>query len=405
MNIVNSGNEYMVYGEEVKTFKSLPADTYTVCFSQQKGFFLRIHNDLTVCEKIYGPYVKKVEKVMKTFESFDRNMGIILSGPKGVGKSVFGRLLAEEGKKRNLPLVIVDHAFPGVASFISSIRQECIVLFDEFEKVFDDREGQQDQLLSFFDGIDDGRKLFVVTCNSTRRLNEYLLNRPGRFHYHFTLGTPSYEDVKTYLNDNLNDKGKIYLNDVLRYHSYNGFTYDVLRAIVTELNNGYDLNETLQDLNVDKKERLAIHPKIMFNNGIVAELKDPPVYNIDVTRGEAWNIWLCIHRSSLPDWISDAVANEIRDVEITFQSEGLSCDRDGYNVDINYLSATIHADWDDLADINLTEEERRMIRELTEEATIKSFDLGALKPGGLDLGLDHRKFTYASIFGNNPSRE
>ena len=45
-------------------------------------------------------------------------------------------------------------------------------------------------MLSLFDGLDNGKKLFVITCNEVERLNAYLLNRPGRFHYHFVDCSP-----------------------------------------------------------------------------------------------------------------------------------------------------------------------------------------------------------------------
>ena len=80
---------------------------------------------------------------------------------------MFARMLAEKGNKAGLPLIIVDMAIPGVADFISSISQECIVLFDEFEKIFredsKDDEHPQEELLSLFDGVDSGKKLFVIT--------------------------------------------------------------------------------------------------------------------------------------------------------------------------------------------------------------------------------------------------
>ena len=191
MNIVSAGNTFQVYGEDVKTYRQLPVDTYEVCFSKMVGYFLTRNDDLEVNEKVYGNTEEKVKKVLNTFDALDRNMGVILSGPKGVGKSMFARLLAINGYEKDLPLLIVKAPYPDIASFISSINQECIVLFDEFEKTFKpDKESgyePQEDLLSLFDGLDGGKKLFVVTCNEVRDLNNYLLNRPGRFHYHFII--------------------------------------------------------------------------------------------------------------------------------------------------------------------------------------------------------------------------
>lgn len=360
MNIVNSGSKYVVYGDEVKTFQTLPAETFRVCFSQQEGFFLVKHNDLTVDEKIYGPYVKKVEKVINTYTDSVRNLGIILSGPKGVGKSVFARLLSEEGKKRGLPTIIVDIGISGVASFISSIEQECIVLFDEFEKMFKDDEGQQDRLLSLFDGIDSGKKLFIITCNKTYELSEYLLNRPGRFHYHFMLGSPSQEDAKEYLEDNLVESAKGSMDSLLQYHLTNHFTYDVLRAIIQELNRGYTLKETLQDLNVEKTTRLRIRPVVKFNNGAVAVCSSGTYIDMDCDRTQ--RVWMEWKTSSLPEGWAQTIQSAQRSIGIVFENNAVKCNPSGYfvNPENVYLLAN---EWTDSLheNDNLTEEEKNAI--------------------------------------------
>lgn len=199
MNVVHSGDTYQIYGDALKTYEKLPIGTYEVNFSKFTGFYLSSHTDLSVSEdKIYGSTPAKVEKVLRGFRSVDRNFGVILSGRKGIGKSLFARQLATKAKEENLPLVIVSSYVPGIANFLSSIEQEIIVLFDEFEKTFADRDGcsPQEEMLSLFDGIDGGKKLFVVTCNEVNKLNSYLLNRPGRFHYHFILGNPTPDEIR-----------------------------------------------------------------------------------------------------------------------------------------------------------------------------------------------------------------
>ena len=242
MNIVSAGSRFMVYGEDVQTYKILPPGAYKVEFSQMMGFSLSVHNDLLVKEKMYGNAYKKADKVMNTFNHLGRNMGVILSGPKGVGKTMFARRLAELGKNQGLPLILVDAPYPGIENFIESIEQECIVLFDEFEKTFrkarEEEGGPQERLLSLFDGIDGGKKLYVITCNRVSGLNEYFLNRPGRFHYHFILSTPTGDEVREYMEDNLNEDAKRYINNIVALSSMSAFTYDVLRAIAFELNLG-----------------------------------------------------------------------------------------------------------------------------------------------------------------------
>lgn len=361
MNIVNSGSKYVVYGDEVKTFQTLPAETFRVCFSQQEGFFLVKHNDLTVDEKIYGPYVKKVQKVIDAYTDSVRNLGIILSGPKGVGKSVFARLLSEEGKKRGLPTIIVDIGLGGVASFISSIEQECIVLFDEFEKMFKDDDGAQDRLLSLFDGIDSGKKLFIITCNKTYELSEYLLNRPGRFHYHFMLGSPSQEDAKEYLEDNLVESAKDSIDSLLQYHLTSHFTYDVLRAIIQELNHGYSLKETLQDLNVEKNTRLRVQPVVKFNNGVVLVSNGGAFIDLDSDRTQ--RVWLEWKASSLPIDMAQVIRSVQRSIGIIFENNAVKCNSSGYFVDPENV-CLLKNEWMDCLqeNDNLTEEEKNAVK-------------------------------------------
>ena len=137
MNVVHAGSTYQIYGESVKTYNLLPTRTYEVCFNKMTGFYLTSRNNLIVQEeKIYGEGPRKVDKVLRAFEATDRNFGVILSGRKGIGKSLFARLLATRAVDYSLPLIIVSDYFPGIASFLSSIEQKVIVLFDEFDKTF-----------------------------------------------------------------------------------------------------------------------------------------------------------------------------------------------------------------------------------------------------------------------------
>lgn len=270
MNVVSSGGMYQIYGESVKTGTCLPPNTYEVNFSKQVGFFLTAHNDLSVNEeKVYGTHESKVNKILRGFEASDRNFGVILSGAKGIGKSLFARILANKAREKGIPLIIVPDYVPGIASFISSIEQEVIVLFDEFEKTFgkNDKFDPQEEMLSLFDGIDNGKKLFMITCNEVHKLNQYLLNRPGRFHYHFILTNPTSEEVREYMTDKLLPEYQKNVDAVVNFSQLAEVTYDVLRAIVFELNQGYSLKETLQDLNINKEGTPRYLITVKFTDG------------------------------------------------------------------------------------------------------------------------------------------
>lgn len=254
MNVVQSGSQYQIYGESLKTFKKLPVRSYDVSFHKMMGFFLTDRPDLEVREeKIYGNHLRKVQKVINSFNISNRNFGVILSGPKGIGKSLFARLLAQEGIKANLPVITVTDYIPGIANFLSSIEQEVIVIFDEFEKTFgkqEDKADPQEEMLSLFDGLDGGKKLFIVTCNDVHKLNSFMVDRPGRFHYHLRVGNPGEAEIQEYMEDKLQ---KEYWNTIPRIINFSrmiDMTYDYLRAISFDLNQGYSLEECFEDLNI-----------------------------------------------------------------------------------------------------------------------------------------------------------
>ena len=68
MNIVNTGTQYRIYGEALKTFTELPAQTYVIGFHPQMGFWLESHHDLDTNEtKVYGSHETRARKVLNSF--------------------------------------------------------------------------------------------------------------------------------------------------------------------------------------------------------------------------------------------------------------------------------------------------------------------------------------------------
>lgn len=205
MRIIRSGTKYSVYDKSIETFEQLPAGTYAVGYHQNEGCYLIRRENIAVTEKTYGVHNQKVRKVMGSFEKFERSLGVILSGDKGIGKSLFAKQLCEIAVNNGYPVILVDACLLGIGRFIESIRQECVILFDEFDKTFrNTRDGnEQARLLSLFDGTAGGKKLYIVTCNELYGLNDYIVNRPGRFHYHFRFAYPTAGDITQYLKDKL----------------------------------------------------------------------------------------------------------------------------------------------------------------------------------------------------------
>ena len=263
MQIINNGIEYSIIDGGSMFLDRLPPKVFSVCFSKMRGNFLSERlQPIAETHKIYGNTPVRVDKIFKTFSIRDRNLGVLLSGCKGMGKTVFMRHLSNVANKMGYPVIIVDNNLPGISDFISKIEQEVVVIFDEFEKTFlkdgeieGDQQGGQTQFLTLFDGMGGGKKLFVVAVNETYRLSQFFINRPGRFFYHFKFKYLNGDDVREYCADNLNnDVSGDVIDKLVTISNLHNINYDSLSAIVSELNNGYTLRETVNDLNIDIDE-------------------------------------------------------------------------------------------------------------------------------------------------------
>ena len=270
MKIVNSSKRFLVYGDELKVSDKLLPMVYRVCFDKMSGFYLEKHQEIEIKdEKIYGVHNSKVTKVFNTFTKFKRNLGVMLSGDKGMGKSLFAKMLSIRAVEKGLPVIMVEDYTPSIAKFISSIEQEVVVMFDEFDKTFKEIDGfnPQDELLTLIDGFDNGKKLFVITCNELRKISDYFVNRTGRFHYHFRFNYPTPIEIREYMQDNLEEKYWKEIDEVVAFSSKVDLNYDTLRSIVFELSNGDNFKECVEDLNIMKAENPNYNIEVKFKSG------------------------------------------------------------------------------------------------------------------------------------------
>lgn len=280
MKVINTGNKYVIYDDSLKTCDQLPAQNYLVNFHPMQGFYLSKYSDIEINEKVYGVHEEKVNKVLNTFNIYTRSLGVILSGNKGIGKSLFAKMLATSAVEKGIPVIVVDKFIPGIAAYIESIEQEVMVLFDEFDKTFgnvrqgDNETDAQTSMLTLFDGISQGKKLFVITCNEVYKLSDYLVNRPGRFHYHFRFEYPTVEEVKEYLQDKLDEAYHNQIDKVASFSRKVDLNYDCLRAIAFELSLGLSFEEAIKDLNIVNMKKEEYTAYLVFEDGETIKTRD-----------------------------------------------------------------------------------------------------------------------------------
>jgi hypothetical protein len=280
MRIVNSGGMYKIYGNDLKVTDRLPIGSYRVGFNKDNGFFLTEFPESVITDsKIYGVHESKVNKVLKAFEATNRNLGLILLGDKGMGKSLFSKLLTKKVLNRNMPTIMVEQYIPGIANFLGSIDDEVMIMFDEFEKVFRKEEKNshdpQEELLTLFDGLYNGKKLFCITCNNMWGLNDYLKNRTGRFHYLFTFEYPNADEVREYLKDHINECNYDKIEDVVSFSMRAPVSYDSLRSIAFEINlSNESFAEIIKDMNICLLADFNYDITIHYNDTIATFKRD-----------------------------------------------------------------------------------------------------------------------------------
>lgn len=77
-----------------------------------------------------------------------------------------------------------------------------------------------------------------------------LINRPGRFHYHFRFLYPTADEIRDYMEDKLDKQYYDEIENVIAFSVRMNLNYDCLRSIAFELNNGLKFQEAINDLNI-----------------------------------------------------------------------------------------------------------------------------------------------------------
>jgi DNA polymerase III delta prime subunit len=203
--------------------------------------------------KRYGDLDKNTDRILNTFMSRTASTGVMLAGEKGSGKSLLAKNLAIEAAKRlSIPCIVINAPWVGdkFNAFMQMIEQPCMVLFDEFEKVYD--ADDQEKALTLLDGVFPSKKLFVLTCNDKWRIDSHMRNRPGRLFYMLDYKGLDANFIMEYCNDNLKPELLKHAEKLCQIASlFAQFNFDMLKATVEEMNRYNEAPEdALRMLNV-----------------------------------------------------------------------------------------------------------------------------------------------------------
>ena len=271
---VKKGNTYTpIDASGLQEF--LPPGIYTLFYNDHAAqFFIVKKEDFTIGGKLYGNPQKDVDKVLKTYQHMKGNLGVLLFGTKGSGKTLTARMMAMQS---NLPVLIVNMPLFGdlFNEFLAGLKQDVCFLFDEFEKVYNLQE-QQQGLLTILDGTFNRKFLFLFTANEDN-INYYFKNRLSRIRYKFDYHHLELPVINEIIDDRLTNKahkeGLIKILEVI-----DGVNIDMLMHIIHEMNlHELEAREAVKDLNVSM-DPLEYDVKLYFN-------KHPIQLNYEVAQG------------------------------------------------------------------------------------------------------------------------
>lgn len=181
---------------------------------------------------------KHLTRVINTYNRLGKQMGVLLSGIGGAGKTVLAKRIAMECvNKGNMSVVIVNNkTVEYLPMMMDMLNDDVVILLDEFEKMFDKVE-KQNYLLTLLDGVANHKHLFLFTCNDANKINPYMLHRPSRIRYHFRFDRVPKEIAHEIIErdyipvDNNNVAVLKLLTDMI-----NGLSYDMLFECIKECN-------------------------------------------------------------------------------------------------------------------------------------------------------------------------
>lgn len=245
MNILNDNGKYYFYNS-LQIEKELVTRNYLFNFSEANGScWLEDAKDFNYPEKIYDIDSVMRKMIKKSFDTNDKNLGVLLTGNKGQGKSLNAKLICKE---LNLPCVIINKPIPieiNFIQFLNNIDQNFVIFLDEFEKLFETTSKNngagkdlqfhtQESFLSFMDGVlcNKNKILFLLTTNEN--INDYFINRPSRIKFLKEYNELP-EDLFNLITDDLlvDKKFKKDLEDNISLINLN---IDLLISIIKEIN-------------------------------------------------------------------------------------------------------------------------------------------------------------------------
>jgi hypothetical protein len=240
-------NVYPFRIQEGTIIDSVPPAYYHVASNGPGSYYLtQKSEDLKLPEKIYGSTLPRAARIWSAFHAQSQPMAVGLFGAKGAGKTLLSTVIANQAIALGLPVVDVSASFSTDKAYLAFLNSlgNCVIVFDEFLKHLskqgdvveqsksDIALGRQDEMLTFFSGSNNSKRLVILIDNQQYMLSDFFKNRPSRMRYSFDYKGIETEVVMSIAKDaGLNEaKSSMLATYAQRY----GCTFDTVKEIVNE---------------------------------------------------------------------------------------------------------------------------------------------------------------------------
>jgi hypothetical protein len=268
---------YAIGGGNTEILETLPPKVFSVVQTLFGYALEEMFDKFEMPPKLYGSTAKNATRVLTTYRDRNRSTGVLMIGEKGSGKSLLAKHISNES---GLPVIMINTAESDEEffKFLRDIKQPCVVLVDEFEKVYkhdkDNNQSSQEPLLTLLDGTLTSNKLFLLTANDRTAVNEFMFNRPGRIYYQFIFDGLEEQFIKDYLEDHGMSRQRI--TEVVDFCAmFWSFNFDMLQALVEEMNRyGESPFEAAKTLNINMEGTQMSYSATVYRDGKKVHTED-----------------------------------------------------------------------------------------------------------------------------------